>query len=86
MKIIGRGSRRRRGALQRGRLGAGADQHRAALAAKKDARPAPRTSSTACGPGLAEIVGAQVILQAMQDITIGGRPARAQYQYTLSGR
>jgi hydrophobic/amphiphilic exporter-1 (mainly G- bacteria), HAE1 family len=35
-------------------------------------------------PKLAEIAGAQVILQAMQDITIGGRPARAQYQYTLS--
>jgi hydrophobe/amphiphile efflux-1 (HAE1) family protein len=34
-------------------------------------------------PQLANIVGAQVILQAMQDITIGGRPARAQYQYTL---
>ncbi len=35
-------------------------------------------------PGLAEIAGAQVIVQAMQDITIGGRPARARYQYTLS--
>jgi HAE1 family hydrophobic/amphiphilic exporter-1 len=34
-------------------------------------------------PELARIVGAQVIMQAMQDITIGGRPARAQYQYTL---
>jgi multidrug efflux pump subunit AcrB len=34
-------------------------------------------------PKLANIVGAQAILQAMQDITIGGRPARAQYQYTL---
>jgi len=35
-------------------------------------------------PQLGEIIGAQVILQAMQDITIGGRPARAQYQYTLA--
>jgi HAE1 family hydrophobic/amphiphilic exporter-1 len=35
-------------------------------------------------PKLAQIVGTQVILQAMQDITIGGRSARAQYQYTLS--
>ena len=35
-------------------------------------------------PRLAEIVGAQVILQANQDILIGGRPARAQFQYTLS--
>jgi HAE1 family hydrophobic/amphiphilic exporter-1 len=34
-------------------------------------------------PKLTQIVGAQVILQAMQDITIGGRSARAQYQYTL---
>ncbi|MDR2214930.1 MAG: efflux RND transporter permease subunit, partial [Nevskiaceae bacterium] len=35
-------------------------------------------------PQLAEIVGVQVILQAMQDITVGGRSGRAQYQYTLS--
>ncbi len=35
-------------------------------------------------PQLAQIVGTQVIMQAMQDITIGGRPARAQYQYTLA--
>ena len=34
-------------------------------------------------PELAQIVGVQVIMQALQDITIGGRPARAQYQYTL---
>jgi hydrophobe/amphiphile efflux-1 (HAE1) family protein len=33
---------------------------------------------------LASIVGVQIILQAMQDITIGGRPSRAQFQYTLS--
>ena len=35
-------------------------------------------------PQLAQIVGTQVIMQGMQDITIGGRPARAQYQYTLA--
>ena len=34
-------------------------------------------------PELARIVGAQVILQALQDITMGGRSSRAQYQYTL---
>ena len=34
-------------------------------------------------PKLAQVVGAQVILQALQDITIGGRSSRAQYQYTL---
>jgi HAE1 family hydrophobic/amphiphilic exporter-1 len=35
------------------------------------------------GP-LSRVVGVQTILQAQQDITIGGRPARAQFQYTLS--
>ena len=35
-------------------------------------------------PKLANVVGAQAILQASQDINIGARPARAQYQYTLS--
>ena len=34
-------------------------------------------------PQFAQIVGAQVIMQALQDITIGGRVGRAQYQYTL---
>ncbi len=35
-------------------------------------------------PKLTGVVGAQAVLQATQDITIGARPARAQYQYTLS--
>jgi HAE1 family hydrophobic/amphiphilic exporter-1 len=35
-------------------------------------------------PKLAQVVGAQTILQAQQDITIGGRTGRALYQYTLS--
>ncbi len=35
-------------------------------------------------PQLAQVVGAQVSLQAAQDINIGGRQGRAQYQYTLS--
>ena len=30
------------------------------------------------------VVGVQTILQASQDITVGGRAARAEYQYTLS--
>ena len=34
-------------------------------------------------PQLATMVGTQVILQALQDISIGGRPSRALYQYTL---
>jgi len=35
-------------------------------------------------PKLANIVGANTYLQAMQDITIGARVGQAQYQYTLS--
>jgi HAE1 family hydrophobic/amphiphilic exporter-1 len=35
-------------------------------------------------PKLAGLVGVQTFLQAAQDITIGGRPGQAQYQYTLS--
>ena len=35
-------------------------------------------------PKLSRLVGAQTFLQAAQDITVGGRPGRAQYQYTLS--
>ncbi len=35
-------------------------------------------------PQLARVVGAQTILQASQDINIGARQAKAQYQYTLS--
>jgi len=35
-------------------------------------------------PQLARLVGVQTFLQAVQDITVGGRSSRAQYQYTLS--
>jgi multidrug efflux pump subunit AcrB len=35
-------------------------------------------------PKLATVVGTQTFLQASQDINIGARQARAQYQYTLS--
>jgi multidrug efflux pump subunit AcrB len=34
-------------------------------------------------PQLAKIPGATLFLQASQDLNIGGRPARTQYQYTL---
>jgi HAE1 family hydrophobic/amphiphilic exporter-1 len=34
-------------------------------------------------PQLAKIEGAQLFLQASQDLTVGGRTARTQYQYTL---
>jgi hydrophobe/amphiphile efflux-1 (HAE1) family protein len=35
-------------------------------------------------PQLAKLVGVQAFLQSIQDITVGGRAGRAQYQYTLS--
>ena len=35
-------------------------------------------------PKLAKLVGVQTFLQASQDINVGGRAGRAQYQYTLS--
>jgi HAE1 family hydrophobic/amphiphilic exporter-1 len=35
-------------------------------------------------PKLAKLVGVQTFLQAAQDINIGGRAGRAQYQYTLA--
>jgi hydrophobe/amphiphile efflux-1 (HAE1) family protein len=34
-------------------------------------------------PQLAKVPGATLFLQAAQDLNIGGRPARTQYQYTL---
>jgi HAE1 family hydrophobic/amphiphilic exporter-1 len=56
-----------------------------ALRSRDDGRNASATDIiNRLRPKLAEIVGAQVILQAMQDITVGGRSGRAQYQYTLS--
>ncbi len=35
-------------------------------------------------PKLARLVGVRALLQAAQDIRVGGRPGQAQYQYTLS--
>jgi HAE1 family hydrophobic/amphiphilic exporter-1 len=35
-------------------------------------------------PKLAKLVGVQTFMQASQDINVGGRAGRAQYQYTLS--
>jgi HAE1 family hydrophobic/amphiphilic exporter-1 len=37
------------------------------------------------GPALAKIEGAQLFLQAAQDVTVGGRASRTQYQYTMQG-
>ena len=36
-------------------------------------------------PKLAQVAGAQLFLQAVQDIRVGGRQAAAQYQFTLQG-
>ena len=36
-------------------------------------------------PQLAEVPGATLVLQSLQDIRAGGRPGNAQYQYTLQG-
>jgi len=35
-------------------------------------------------PKLAQVVGTQVVMSQQQDINVGGRGGRAQYQYTLS--
>jgi HAE1 family hydrophobic/amphiphilic exporter-1 len=35
-------------------------------------------------PSLSQLVGVRTLLQASQDIRVGGRPGQAQYQYTLS--
>ncbi len=36
-------------------------------------------------PQLAQVAGASLFLQSVQDIRMGGRSAKAQYQYTLQG-
>ena len=36
-------------------------------------------------PQIAKIEGAKLFLQAAQDVRVGGRPSRTQYQYTLQG-
>eukprot|EP01037_Dinobryon_pediforme_P012761 gene12761-12858_t len=36
-------------------------------------------------PQLAKVEGARLFLQAAQDIRVGGRPSRTQYQFTLQG-
>ncbi len=63
------------------------DEHRPATASSSrratSATSTPRRSSTACGPKLAKITGVTAYLQPAQDITVGGRIARAAFQYTL---
>jgi HAE1 family hydrophobic/amphiphilic exporter-1 len=40
---------------------------------------------TRLAPELAKVEGAKLFLQAAQDLTVGGRSSRTQYQYTLQG-
>jgi HAE1 family hydrophobic/amphiphilic exporter-1 len=54
------------------------------LSPKDSGRSATATQIiTRLRPKLARLVGVQTYLQAAQDITVGGRAGRAQYQYTL---
>ena len=44
----------------------------------------PIRSSSGCGRKVAQVQGAKFFMQAGQDISIGGRLSRTQYQYTLT--
>ena len=46
--------------------------------------PAPTRSSTGCGRSWRRIQGITLYMQAAQDITIGARLSKTQYQYTLT--
>jgi multidrug efflux pump subunit AcrB len=54
-----------------------------------DLKPRPERKNTAdeiiarLRPKLAKVVGISLYLQAVQDVRVGGRSARTQYQYTL---
>ena len=50
---------------------------------RPQAQRRPR-SSPACGRKLAAVAGHHPVMQAAQDINVGGRIARTQYQYTLT--
>ena len=47
------------------------------------AAPAPTRSSPDCGRRSRKVPGATLFLQAAQDLNVGGRTSRTQYQYTL---
>jgi HAE1 family hydrophobic/amphiphilic exporter-1 len=84
----------RRGAQRPGRLGRRHDrraehgQHRQLLhraAPKEEGRTATADEIIArLRPKLAKVEGANLFLQAGQDINVGGRLSRTQYQYTLT--
>ena len=47
------------------------------------ARAPPTRSSPACAPSWPKIPGINLFLQAVQDVRMGGRSSRTQYQYAL---
>jgi HAE1 family hydrophobic/amphiphilic exporter-1 len=68
-------------------LGGASNQANAVISLKP--RDEGRTASsdeilTRLRPKLAKLVGVQTFLQSSQDINVGGRAGRAQYQYTLA--
>ena len=55
-----------------------------AQAAKRASRDRPRRSSNACARKSAQVEGAKFFMQAGQDISVGGRLSKTEYQYTLT--
>ena len=45
--------------------------------------PARSRSSPGCGPQLDKVEGARLFMQAAQDVRLGGRPTRTQFEFTL---
>src|SRR5262249_22445057 len=67
--------------------GSGANQANLSISLKPKDSGRVRTATQIINdlrPRLAQLVGVQTFLQAAQDINVGGRAGRAQYQYTLS--
>ena len=67
--------------------GGGTRQHRHACSSRssrsRGASRRPTRSSRGCGRSWRRCEGIQLFLQAVQDVRIGGRASRTQYQYTL---
>ncbi len=58
--------------------------HRAEAQGRRPQARAPTRSSRGCGRSSRRCEGASLLMQAGQDINVGGRLARTQYQYTLT--
>ena len=69
---------------------AGRRQHRHGVRRRcsptTSARAPPTRSSPACAPSCRAIPGITLFLQSVQDVRMGGRASRTQYQYALRGR